>query len=207
MLEIADYESLLDYMKCLLHNEEIAEKELCLNEYRELQTLYSVFDDQAPINIYRQSFILLLTAFDAVVFDIATKLFSDKFFEIAPYINYDKKFTLTDISKYDSFEEFSNKTSEMIISGKYIADILEIIYKYDKTIFNINGSVRYEDIMEIIQRRNLHVHKKGIVDNKYFTKGNGNELGLHNGDYAVIDDVYFNRAVEVLGKFIDGFSS
>ena len=100
MLETADYESILKYMKCLLHNEEIAEKESYLNEYRELQTLYSVFDDHAPINIYRQSFILLLTAFDAVVFDMATKLFSSKFFEIAPFINYDKKFTLSSIGLY-----------------------------------------------------------------------------------------------------------
>ena len=166
-----------------------------------------MFDDHAPINIYRQSFILLLTAFDAVVFDMATKLFSSKFFEIAPFINYDKEFTLSDISQYNSFEEFSSTTTETIISGKYIADILEILHRYDRSIFNIEDSDRYEDIMEIIQRRNLHVHKKGIVDNKYFTKGNGRELGLHNGDYAVIDDTYFNHAVEVLEKFVDGFPS
>lgn len=82
---------------------------------------------------------------------------------------------------------------------------MEIVYKYDRSIFSIEGNDRYQDIMEIIQRRNLHVHKKGIVDNKYFTKGNGREVGLRNGDYAVIDDAYFNQAVEVLEKFVDGF--
>lgn len=59
--------------------------------------------------------------------------------------------------------------------------------------------------MEIVQRRNLHVHKKGIVDEKYFTKGNGSELGLHIGDYAVIDDAYFNKALDLLEKFVEGF--
>ena len=59
--------------------------------------------------------------------------------------------------------------------------------------------------MEIIQRRNLHVHKKGIVDEKYFTKGNGNQSGLQIGDYAVIDDTYFNMAVDLLEEFVENF--
>ena len=59
--------------------------------------------------------------------------------------------------------------------------------------------------MEIIQRRNLHVHRKGIVDGKYFTKGNGSQLGIQIGDYAVIDDTYFNMAVNLLEKFVENF--
>lgn len=70
--------------------------------------------------------------------------------------------------------------------------MLEIIYKYKKDIFNIDGFDCYPTLMEIVQRRNLHIHKKGIVDEKYFTKGNGSELGLQIGDYTVIDDAYFN---------------
>lgn len=205
MLKVEDYESILEFMRCTLHNEEIEEKESELFEYQELQTLYGIFDEKAPINIYRQSFILLLTAFDAVVFDLAKVLFSNKFFEIAPFINYDKKFSLADIAKYENYEEFSEKTIELVVSGKYIADLLEIIYKYNKDIFNIAGVDCYSTLMEIVQRRNLHVHKKGIVDEKYFTKGNGSELGLHIGDYAVIDDAYFNKALDLLEKFVEGF--
>lgn len=207
MLNVEDYESILEFMRCTLHNEEIEETESELFEYQELQTLYGIFDEKAPINIYRQSFILLLTAFDAVVFDMAKILFCNKFFEIAPFINYDKKFSLADISKYENFEEFSEKTIDLIIAGKYIADLLEIIYKYKKDIFNIDGFDCYPTLMEIVQRRNLHVHKKGIVDEKYFTKGNGSELGLQIGDYAVIDDAYFNKALDLLEKFVDGFPS
>lgn len=205
MLIVEDYENILEFMRCTLHNEEIEEIESDLCEYEELQTLYSIFDDMAPINIYRQSFILLLTAFDAVMFDMVKSLFKDKFFEIAPFINYDKKFSLVDISKYESFEDFSEKTIDQIVAGKYIADLLEIVYKYKKEIFNIDGADCYPIILEIVQRRNLHVHKKGIVDQKYFTKGNGSELGLHVGDYAVIDDGYFDKALELLEKFVDGF--
>ena len=109
MLNVEDYESILEFMRCTLHNEEIEETESELFEYQELQTLYGIFDEKAPINIYRQSFILLLTAFDAVVFDMAKILFCNKFFEIAPFINYDKKFSLADISKYENFEEFEKE--------------------------------------------------------------------------------------------------
>lgn len=205
MLKVEDYENILKFMQCTLHNEEIEEKESELFEYQELQTLYGIFDEKVPINIYRQSFILLLTAFDAVIFDMAKILFCNNFFEIARFINYDKKFSLSDISNYNTFEDFSEKTIDRVLAGKYIADLLEIIYKYKKDIFNLDGIDCYSIIMEIIQRRNLHVHKKGIVDEKYFTKGNGNELGMQIGDYAVIDDTYFNKTVNLLEKFVESF--
>ena len=56
-----------------------------------------------------------------------------------------------------------------------------------------------------MQRRNLHVHKNGMVDEKYFTKGNGNASGLHIGDYAIIDSPYLNQAFDLFEKFIDSF--
>lgn len=61
------------------------------------------------------------------------------------------------------------------------------------------------EILETIQRRDLHVYKKGIVDEKYFSKGNGCELGIQKGKYAVISDQYFNKAVEMLVQFIWNF--
>jgi len=205
MLTIKDYESVLEYMKCKLYNDEIEECETELYEYKELQTLYSIFDDLAPINIYRQSFILLLTAFDAVIFDLAKAVFTNNFFEVASLINYEKKFSLADISKYENFKEFSSQTVGIVMSGKYITDLLEILYKYKKEIFDINGEDSYPIILEIVQRRNLHVHKKGVVDEKYFSKGNGRNIGMRKGEYAIIDDQYLNKANDLLSQFIDGF--
>lgn len=205
MLSTEDYQNILSYMKCKLYNDEIEEFESELYEYKELQTLYKIFDDYAPINIYRQSFILLLTAFDAVFFDLARETFTKNFFDIVPLINYEKKFTLSDISQYENFEEFSSQVVESIISGKYVADLMEILYKYKQDIFFVNHINRFSEAIEIIQRRNLHIHKKGIVDEKYFTKGNGRELGIRKGEYAVIDDMYFNKAIELLEQIIINF--
>lgn len=65
-----------------------------------------------------------------------------------------------------------------IISVQESADFLSVSY---------DGIDYYLTLMEIIQRRNLHIHKKGIVDEKYFTKGNGSGLGISVGDYAGLD--------------------
>lgn len=202
-LDVADYYSLLQYMKCRIYNNELEYCQSELYEYEELQTLYKIFDDETPINIYRQSFILLLTAFDAVVFDLAKELFKRKFFEIAPIINYDKKFSLSDIAQASSFDEFSSQTMETVVSKKYISDLLDILYNYDNTMFIIDGVNCYDEIMEIVQRRNLHVHKNGIVDEKYFSKGNGRRYGMNVGDYASIDDLYFYRAFDLLSSFVE----
>lgn len=122
------------------------------------------------------------------------------------YIRMTKRYGWTkDVRFKDEFEEFSEKTVDSIIVGKYIADLLEMMYKYDNSVYNIDGIDYYLTLMEIIQRRNLHIHKKGIVDEKYFTKGNGSELGISVGDYAVIDNEYMHKASELLEKFVANF--
>ncbi|MEG1725895.1 MAG: hypothetical protein RR313_10925 [Anaerovoracaceae bacterium] len=202
MLSEDDYVSILSYVRCKLYNEAIENTKQELEEYSELKTLYNIFDDKNPINIYRQAFILLMTAFDAATFDLFSNIFNQDFFNIARIMNYDKKFSLDDITKYQNFNEFASKTIDIMISGKYVSDVLEILHGYKNDYFLVEGSDRFEEIMEMVQRRNLHVHKNGIVDEKYFTKGNGSQLGIHTGDYSVIDNIYYNKASEILRAFI-----
>jgi len=202
MLSEDDYVSLLSHVRCRLYNEAIGDTERDLDEYIELKTLYNIFDDKNPINIYRQAFILLMTAFDAAVFDLFTDIFNQNFFNIARIMNYDKKFSLGDITKHQDFNEFASETIGIMISGKYISDILEILHKYKSGFFLIEENDCFDKIMEMVQRRNLHVHKNGIVDEKYFTKGNGSQLGIHIGEYAVIDNLYYNNVSKTLRSFI-----
>lgn len=202
MLSEDDYISILHYVKSKLYNEAIEDTERDLEEYNELKTLYNIFDDKNPINIYRQAFILLMTAFDAAVFDLFADIFNQDFFNIARIMNYEKKFSLSDITKHQNFNEFASETIGIMISGKYISDILEILHKYKSNFFVIEEIDCFEKIMEMVQRRNLHVHKNGIVDEKYFTKGNGSQLGIHIGEYAVIDNLYYNNVSETLRSFI-----
>lgn len=203
MLSEDDYLSIINYVKSILYNKAIEDTERDLEEYNELKTLYKIFDDKNPINIYRQAFILLMTAFDATVFDLFTNIFNEDFFKIARIMNYEKKFSLSEITRHQDFNEFASKTIEIMISGKYVSDILEILYNYKSDFFLLHGSDCFEEIMEMVQRRNLHVHKNGIVDEKYFTKGNGSQLDIHVGEYAVIDNLYYNKVSEKLRTFIN----
>lgn len=120
MLSIEDYKNILNFMRCKLHNDEIEDFESELYEYKELQTLYKVFDDYVPINIYRQSFILLSTAFDAVFFDLAIELFTDNFFSIISLVNYEKKFALSDISNFANFKNFLPMLLKQLLLGSML---------------------------------------------------------------------------------------
>jgi len=201
MLTEDDYKSILSYVKCKLYNDAIEDNKRDLEEYSELRTLYNIFDDKNPINIYRQAFILLMTAFDAAVFDLFTDIIKRDFFTLAKHMNYDKKFSLGDITKFQDFNGFVTKTIDTMMLGKYVSDVLEILHSYKAELFLIQGNC-FDDILEMVQRRNLHVHKNGIVDEKYFTKGNGSRLSICLGDYAVIDNLYYNNASETLNSFI-----
>ena len=116
-----------------MYNEAIENTEHDLEEYNELKTLYNIFDDKNPINIYRQAFILLMTAFDAAVFDLFSDVFNQDFFNIARIMNYDKKFSLGDITKHQDFNDFASKTIDIMISGKYVSDVLEILHAHKKS--------------------------------------------------------------------------
>ena len=92
---------------------------------------------------------------------------------------------------------------------------------YDDKYYNILEIEDYENILEFMRctLHNEEIEEKeaelleyqelqtlyGIVDGKYFTKGNGSQLGIQIGDYAVIDDTYFNMAVNLLEKFVENF--
>ena len=205
MLEEDDYANILEYVRCMLYNEAIIELDDNVKNLEELRTLYSIFDDNNPINIYRQSFILLMTAFDATIFDLFHEIFKQDFFGIADIIKSDQKYTLKEIAQHKDFNSFASKTIESLISKKYASDIVEMLHQYKSQLFTVNGQDVYDSILEMIQRRNIHVHKKGIVDDKYFTKGNGKQLGLHKGDYATIDYEYFLTSYEILREFVANF--
>lgn len=205
MLTEDDYANILNYVRCKLYNEAITDFENELEDLEELKTLYNIFDEKNPINIYRQAFILSMTAFDATIFDLFAEIFNQDFFGVARIINYEKKFTLKDITQCQSFNDFASQTVDSMISGKYASDIVEILHQYKPQLFLVNGQDSYECILEMIQRRNVHVHKKGIVDEKYFSKGNGRQLGLNNGDYAAIDYLYYLNSYETLNGFIANF--
>ncbi|MCQ4922174.1 hypothetical protein NE686_03700 [Tissierella carlieri] len=201
-----DYERLIKHSAIYYHNEYIDSVEHDLNNLIDLQTLYRIFDYNNTINVYRQSFILVTTAFDAVIFDISRQIFKDNFFECMDKFNYEKNFKLKEIVAFGNFHNFRDSTIENALKGKYISDVLSVIYEYDKDIFIVDNVDVYEEVMEIISRRNIHIHKRGIVDQRYFEKSNGNKYEYSIGEYAFIDSNYYNNTYNLLRKLILNFN-
>ena len=81
-------------------------------------------------------------------------------------------------------DEFKEKIINDIVESKKIHAILKILVDYNPDLFVINGSDIKDEIFEIIGRRNIHVHKKGIVD----------------------EGLYFNKCYEMLHLFIDNWT-
>ena len=77
---VKDYEKLLEYCRIDCFNAYIDDERRHEHELSEYMTLCNVMDFKNPLNIFRQSFILLMTAFDAAVFDIAELIIFPHFY-------------------------------------------------------------------------------------------------------------------------------
>ena len=91
---------------------------------------------------------------------------------------------------------------EQKFDGKYIKQILvQIKNKYP----NVLEGIEYKNIMEMVNRRNIHIHNQGVADARYIE--NFNIFGLEINDYAQISKQYFLNAVAILKKIIQNIES
>ena len=168
----------------------------------------NLIDTKSNTNIYRQAFVQLIFVFDSVMFDIIRYKFNEKFFEWVNYFN-DDNIKLKDIGSNSDFEEFKSMVIEQQLKKCYLKDLIEIIHKNYKSIFNINGKDTYVSYREIINRRNCHIHNNGIVDKSYLgIDKNNNEpryniFGFREGDCAYIDKKYFENALNSCNKLLN----
>lgn len=165
------------------------------NYFESLNTTLKINDQKNILNSYRQGFILLIANFDATIFDMVNILLDEKFFEYISNFNSDgeKKVNLKidDIVSCQSFDGVKEEIITRTLKGKYIKDILEILSKLEVEYIKQN----YADIMECMNRRNIHLHKSGIVDKKYHDKFN--IFGFEIGQIATINEDYFINTIDL----------
>lgn len=66
------------------------------------------------------------------------------------------------------------------------------------------SEIDYPALMEMIERRNIHLHNKGFADSKYCTSFNIYKFNI--GDYAYIDSEYlFIKVFNSLSRFATNF--
>lgn len=185
------------------NNAELTEYEYALD--RLLSTI-NILDITCNTNIYRQSFISIFSIFDAYVFDHLKKYFVsyiDKLENFFAGSESEKlKLTFEKAITFIDMDALKNNYVELKFDGKYIKQILiQLKNNYPQV---LNG-IEYKNIMEMVNRRNIHIHNQRIVDVRYIE--NYNIFGLDTGDYAQISKQYFLDAVAILKTIIQNIET
>lgn len=185
-------------------------KERVLTTYGHLSSLRWSIGSHSPhalTGIVRQSFILLLTHFDATMFDLMRLAFEQNFFGLLPHFGgRDRKVSFDQFGEHNTFEGLRTSIIDDVLKQRYVKDLVLHLDKLGAVKGDL-GDGGIARIMEIIQRRNIHLHNRGVVDNRYAELGrNGqpkwNLDNLKIGDNAPIDRDYYQRAYNLCGWFI-----
>lgn len=182
----------------------LAERKLSdLNEVAEvideMEMIARTSEQDAEINTLRQSFILLMTAFDAAVFDLVTLALEKDFFHQIGCFAEKEKLALDKLFDYSGFDELRDAVIEKQLKSKYLKDLLWILNAKDVSLVAVSTGDEFISLVELVQRRNLHIHNRGYVDARYLEKDeNGtpryNIYNLAEGTLAPIDKPYLEKA-------------
>jgi len=204
---VCDYQRALEILTAKAINEDIDEINYSLQKLEDFRIHFKLYDNKNPVNIYRQSFIALMASFDATVFDIVQEIFTDDFFACMPILNGKGKIEISSLPEYGDFKTMKKRETENCLNKKYVGEILGVLHTYKSTFFISDGEDQLDDILEMVSRRNIHIHSQGIVDQKYFERGNGaSKYAFKVGQYAAIDSNYYFHVSESLVKFINNLA-
>lgn len=179
-------------------NNELYEQETAIEA---LKTSINLVNNTSSSNIFRQSFINIFSIFDAYVFENLKKYFCKKPQELENFLdikNSDKiKVNIEDVLVFNNIEELKENMICKQFDGKYLGEMIRKLKKYNTDLFS---GIDYTALMEMIERRNIHLHSKGCADLKYCTSFNIYKFNV--GDYVYIDSEYlFTKVFNTLSQF------
>lgn len=162
-----------------------------------LETTIKLVDNASSSNIFRQAFISIFSLFDAFVFDCLKQYFYKNPKELKVFFKNNEllKMGFEEIIEQDNIDALKNEVIHRQFEGRYLSEIISKLKIYKKDLFN---NLEYEKIMEMIERRNIHIHNKGLVDERYHK--NYNIYKFNIGEYAYIDNNYL--LVSVFNTFL-----
>lgn len=169
------------------------------DRFLEFDLAHRLASPDAGLNVLRQGFLLLMTAFDAAVFDLFRVGLSRDFFKGIAALAGKDKVPFARFSKFQTFEQFRDDIIEDQLRSRYLKDLLQILNSFGVECVDEATGDRFIDLIELVLRRNVHVHNRGIVDERYLERDeNGSpRFNIHNlqlGTLAVIDFAYWERA-------------
>lgn len=85
---------------------------------------------------------------------------------------------------------------------RYLKDLLFLLNDLGVSCVDDSSGDRFADLVELVLRRNVHVHNRGVVDERYLERDQEgqpqfNLFGLSVGDLAPIDESYWKQAVRL----------
>jgi hypothetical protein len=172
-------------------------------QFEEIEVLARMATPDAEINVLRQGFVLMMTAFDAAVFDLTRIAFRRRFFELVEAFGKQDKVTLEEIGEAGSFEAFRDRVIEEQLKKRYVKDLLWQLHAMGVELVDEKHGDKPVQLVELVLRRNLHVHNRGVVDERYLEadlktgKPKYNLFDFKVGQAAVIDDGYYQSALRL----------
>jgi hypothetical protein len=165
---------------------------------RELDLAARLSRPDTELSILRQAFILLMTAFDAAVFDLVRIALKNDFFGLIGTFGKNDKISLSQLANHGSFDAFRDSEVEDQLKARYLKDLLFILDKLGVELANSGNSQKLIDLVELVLRRNIHVHNRGIVDERYLERDDKdseryNIFRYTLGAVAHIDQNYWQR--------------
>ena len=136
-----------------------------LDHFEELRLIARVSTPLAEINVLRQGFILLMTAFDAAVFDLVRIALRDRFFSLIGLFGRQEKVSLERLGSFANFEAFRDQIIEEQLKTRYLKDLLFLLNGLGVPCVDETAGDRFADLVELVLRRNVHVHNRGFVIN------------------------------------------
>lgn len=158
-----------------------------------------LFDASNQINLYKQNFIQIMAYFDSCIFDLVRFSMEERFFEWLAYFD-NVNIKTHDIAACNTYESFKENQIETSLKKCYVKDLLSILHSKFAGIFSVNGNDVYPVLREMINRRNVHIHHNGIVDQMYL-----GEFNIHNasqGDYLEITKRYFDDSISITTQIV-----
>ena len=179
-----------------------------LDKFTEFELTLRLTEPETEVSILRQGFVLLMTTFDAAIFDLVRVALQIDFFGSIATFNTGEKLSLDTFGKYSDFESFRDSVIEKQLKGHYLKDLLFGLKKLRAICRDGSENQTFAQLIELVNRRNIHVHNRGVVDERYLERdeAGGSRYNIYNlklGDVAIVDEKYWDIANTLCRNCID----
>ena len=185
--------------------ERIDDLQSLLDRAHEISVVAKSSDPNSTMGPYRQGFIAMMAAFDAAIFDLVRLALNNSFFKLAGVFGSDQ-LTIQRIADLGSFEAVREEIIETQLKKRYVKDLLRMLKADWRVEWFERNRDAFPHLMEIVLRRNLHLHNRGVVDQRYLDSKK-NVYALQLGEVAVIDKAYWQRSQELCQECVSQVTS